>query len=312
MLLKREKSIIWLRCIATLLITNSHFTPLYPGRLSFLSFGGLFGNCLFFFISGYCLTNIRVSFPDWYFKRIRRIYLPYLLLLPFLLLSARPFFQNPFYILFPIKPYHFLPTIITLYPFYYLCVRLNQKGRLKLQYSFALAVAFQLLYYFLILDYENANMTEHYSVIGLSSYLIVMLLGGMLKLGYVPEALRNGRVTISGAAITFALYVLQSFIPLPGVFKILQWVLSIAFAFCVSAFCVSAFLIALEERLPTFPQVNRLSDMTLEIYMTQYLIIEPFSAERFPVGILLCVISIFAVADCLHKLTLFVQKRLKV
>ena len=303
---KKEKSIIWLRCIATLLITNSHFTRLYPGGFSFLSFGGLFGNSLFFLLSGYCLTNIRTSFPEWYFKRIKRLYLPYALLLPFLLLSAHPFFPTPLYILFPIEPFHFLPTIITLYPVYYLCLWLHQKGWLKLYHSLAFAVAFQLLYYFLILDYRNANMTQHYSVLGLTSYLIIMLLGGILKMDYVPKPLRDRRLLIPGAAVAFVFYVAQSFFPFSGVLKILQWILAIMFAFCVSAA-----LITFEERLPVFRLENRLADMTLEIYIVQQLIIGPFATENFPVGIILCVISIFAVACCLHEWTLFVERRLK-
>lgn len=44
-----------IRFIATLLITNSHYDKLYPQGFSFLSTGGMIGNALFFWVSGYTL-----------------------------------------------------------------------------------------------------------------------------------------------------------------------------------------------------------------------------------------------------------------
>lgn len=44
-----------IRFIATVLITNSHYDDLYPQGYSFLSTGGMIGNALFFWVSGYTL-----------------------------------------------------------------------------------------------------------------------------------------------------------------------------------------------------------------------------------------------------------------
>ena len=49
-------SIVYLRVIATFLITNSHFKNIWP--ISALASGGLLGDILFFAISGYCLSGI--------------------------------------------------------------------------------------------------------------------------------------------------------------------------------------------------------------------------------------------------------------
>lgn len=49
--------IIYLKAIATMLITNSHFDTIYP--ISQLSMGGSIGNSVFFWVSGYCLANIK-------------------------------------------------------------------------------------------------------------------------------------------------------------------------------------------------------------------------------------------------------------
>ena len=82
----RIHSISLLKCLAALLITNSHFNGLYPESISFLAFGGFFGNSLFFLVSGFLLSNCdKVVFPKWYTKRVLRIYLPYLIIIPFLL-----------------------------------------------------------------------------------------------------------------------------------------------------------------------------------------------------------------------------------
>ena len=63
-----------LRAIAACLITNAHYTGIYPTDV--IANGGLIGDVIFFAISGYCLCNVRLSFPRWYGKRIWRIVLP--------------------------------------------------------------------------------------------------------------------------------------------------------------------------------------------------------------------------------------------
>ena len=74
---ERNISIDLLKCFAALLITNSHMGLLY-GDYSFLATGGCIGDVLFFFCSGFTLflkpmEGVR-QFPDWYKRRINRIY----------------------------------------------------------------------------------------------------------------------------------------------------------------------------------------------------------------------------------------------
>lgn len=74
---ERNISIDLLKCFAALLITNSHMQLLY-GNYSFLATGGCIGDVLFFFCSGFTLflkpmEGIK-QFPDWYKRRINRIY----------------------------------------------------------------------------------------------------------------------------------------------------------------------------------------------------------------------------------------------
>ena len=49
-----------LRALAATLITNAHYTNVYP--ISIIANGGLLGDILFFAVSGFCLYNIKLKF----------------------------------------------------------------------------------------------------------------------------------------------------------------------------------------------------------------------------------------------------------
>lgn len=71
---QRDHSIDILKCIAAIIITNSHMELLY-GKYSVLATGGAIGDALFFFCSGYTLfLGKDGSFFNWYKRRINRIY----------------------------------------------------------------------------------------------------------------------------------------------------------------------------------------------------------------------------------------------
>lgn len=72
---RRDPSIDILKCLAALLITHSHMEILYPHHLTSLATGGAIGDVLFFFCSGYTLfLGQQRDFPNWYKRRINRIY----------------------------------------------------------------------------------------------------------------------------------------------------------------------------------------------------------------------------------------------
>lgn len=71
---RRDQSIDILKCLAALMITNSHMRLLY-GDYSILATGGAIGDVLFFFCSGYTLfLGKGDTFDNWYKRRINRIY----------------------------------------------------------------------------------------------------------------------------------------------------------------------------------------------------------------------------------------------
>ncbi len=76
---KKLYSLDLMKVIAVLMITNSHFVPLYKDvNVAFATFG-VQGNALFFFVSGFLLMKgwdkqQAVPFPDWCRNKYRRIF----------------------------------------------------------------------------------------------------------------------------------------------------------------------------------------------------------------------------------------------
>lgn len=74
----RIYSLDFLKVLATIFITNSHFIPLYEDVSPSLATFGVHGNALFFFVSGYLLMmgleKKHESFDNWFKKRIQRLW----------------------------------------------------------------------------------------------------------------------------------------------------------------------------------------------------------------------------------------------
>lgn len=76
----------FMKCMAAIMITNSHYTPLYEGYNTAFATLGVHGNALFFFVSGYFLLlsleqkNYDESFGKWYQQKIKRLWLPIIVL----------------------------------------------------------------------------------------------------------------------------------------------------------------------------------------------------------------------------------------
>lgn len=67
-------AIDWLKAFAVFLVMNSHMGMCYP-KIQFLATGGAIGDALFFFASGFTLfLGRKMSFDNWYKRRINRIY----------------------------------------------------------------------------------------------------------------------------------------------------------------------------------------------------------------------------------------------
>lgn len=67
-----------MKFVAVLMITNSHFLPLYQDVKPSLATFGVHGNALFFFITGFTLalsgSTMVETFDNWYKRRLKRIW----------------------------------------------------------------------------------------------------------------------------------------------------------------------------------------------------------------------------------------------
>ncbi len=72
---ERDIAIDIVKCVAVLLIINSHADVMYP-QMKMLATGGAIGDCLFLFCSGFTLLigGGNLSFSSYYKRRISRIY----------------------------------------------------------------------------------------------------------------------------------------------------------------------------------------------------------------------------------------------
>ena len=295
---RNNKAIVWLRCLAALLIINSHFGPLYPGRLSALAFGGVFGNCMFFALSAWCFAEISQPFPSWMAKRLVRLYVPFLIFFSLyaILFSRGELCLSAF--LLPVRRYHFIASIVTLYPVWYLAAYIHKRARLKYSHMLVIALAVQLLYFYLVLDYNNYYIYQHYNVFELISYLCVMLLGASLR---TEKFIGNRAVLIAMSAVAALVYLSMSVFRFPQWLTILRWYSSMAFVYGLSCLMLS-----MEDTLRECRPVSVIADMTLELYLVQEILISAFQRVLFPVNLLLCTVCIFALAYCLR----FVSEKL--
>ena len=298
----RSKAVDFLKCIAALLVINTHITVLYPPRLGFLAWGGFFANSIFFFVSGYCLTNVNRSFPKWYMRRFIRVYIPYLFMLPLLFFAGRLGGWNTVNIIMPFEEYHFIPTILMLYIVYYFLTKANQKTKIGYSAQLVILTTCAILYYIFIFDKVNGYILEHFTFIETISYLIPMLLGGMAKEGkWIKSKSISGILII----ITFALYVYQSFKGFPYQLKILQPCIGLFFSYALGSL-----LLSLEDKLPKIKIVEFVSAVTLECYLVQFISLDAFVNTGFPTNIVYHVICTLAAAYCLHWCSDIVVKRI--
>ncbi len=300
---KRILAVDYIKCLACLLILNSHIASLYPSFLKRLAFGGYFGNCLFFFCSGFLLTKISNSFPKWYGKKIVRVIIPYYIVLPLLFFDNRLDDLSIFNVIMPVKLYHFIPTILILYIAYYYSVKLNDYFKLKYQYIVAVFAVIGLLFFYFVYDYNNRDIYEHFTFLEINSYYITMLLGAMVRNNMTK--MRKWYVYIAGAVLSFGMYGYQSVFGFPKYLSIFQLTIGISFSYCIACFFV-----CIEEKLKHISIVDFISTVTLEAYIVHYFCIDAYAAIGFPTSWILFFISVIGIAYCIHFISENLSKKL--
>lgn len=311
--------IVLIRAVAAVVITNSHYTGVYPTDL--IANGGLLGDVLFFAVSGYCLANTKVPLKKWYIRRFIRIYIPvWIITLIYVLGGAYSIEDNKALIAAIFWPthWHFVASIILLYiPLYFVSryIEMNTRNYLK---TMLVTFIFQLILYFTVYDYSYYHIDSVYQPMIEFLFFQSMILGLHFRWRCKSNDCLNRKpspgILLLGIFL-FAIYFVSKILfvkyeQIAG-FQILNQVLLYCFLYVLFLLFMS-----LEKKLHTIQSskywtiIKFIADRTLEIYLVQYVILEHMKIGPFPINWLLLTISIIMAGSALRWLSQQLIKRI--
>ena len=296
-----------LRAMAACFITNAHYTGIYP--IDLIANGGLIGDILFFAVSGYCLYNVKTTFPKWYGKRIYRIYPPVLIMTAIYVILGFYSLDEHTAVWWFIYPtyYHFVASIVVLYIPFYIIMRICYLKERILLVMGVIAIAWAAVY-FTVYDKSYYHIDTVREPMIRFLFMECMLLGAWFRQN--DTKVRNKFeiwhpiATLVLFCVYFASKILFSHRANLASFQILNQIA--IFALLILIFISFAGLDNKLERLPVWIKkpISFVSSITLEIYVVQYVLIgliRPVSI--FPLNWILLTASILGSAFILHKVT---------
>ncbi len=319
--------IIWIRCLATLLITNSHYGSIYP--IGMLAKGGMIGDILFFAVSGYCLTNLRTGFAKWYAKRLGRImpavlfitvihtlfsryslsvYATYTQSTPLFGLCTALGIEYPTWLSWLLYPtnYHFVGSILVLYIPYYLILKHETTRRHLSWVMFGILEIYLALYVFAYdksIYHINAIQEPFVRFLFMES----MLLGAYFKINDAKLRTKGGilRYALCTAG-AFIMYISCTLLLQKGILHASLQIFSQLLIFLLLYFVMRSF-VCMDSALERAPKwislaVAFIASITLEIYLVQDWLIGIVRRSElvFPLNWLILTLMIFLFAVALH------------
>ena len=297
--------IVVLRALAACLITNSHYTGIYPTDM--IANGGLLGDVLFFAVSGYCLFNVKKSFPHWYGRRLVRVYTPVLLITAiYLILGFYAFDEGKQFLWWFVYPtgYHFVGSIVLLYiPFWF--VGRFEWLKNKLGWIIGLVALIYVGIYCIFYDksYYHIDNVREWMVKFL--FFESMLLGAYFRKN--EEKFQNKFhwwIPVITVIVFVAYFASKLFFSKYSAYS--DWQIVNQLLIFTLLFFVFWLFASLDEKLGKLPKAIKTSimfiaDMTLEIYVVQSVLINFIRPHfSFPLNWLLITASIIAAGFVLH------------
>lgn len=301
-----------MRFFATFLITNAHIEGLYPAGWKILSTGGALGNSLFFFCSGFALylSNRQIGFFPWLVRRITRIYPSlWLFMLITLLMGVRTY--SFWDIIIPV--FWFLQAILLFYILFYFTMRYLEKYLWQTVFFFA--ILFFITYLSLnhrqwIIEDIDGNSFLHWYF-----YYMIMLVGAIIaKFKQFREKTYKLKFLLMIVFFILIFYygvkvnILHTNTPIYNLQLLLPVFLGY---FSLSVFYLCKYLIA-KINTKMLSVVSFVSNLTLDIYIIQFVVIEYWGYYTFPIGFLGAIISIPLIAYILYKLSGYVTTCLRI
>lgn len=292
-----------LRTLAACLITNAHYTGIYPTDI--IANGGLIGDIIFFAVSGYCLFNIKKGFLKWYGKRLYRCYLPVIVIT--LIYWAVGFYnvgEKPLWWLVYPTNYHFVASIIILYIPYYFVVKIDAlKNRIPIIALAVLCVYLVVYVFFYDKSYYHIDTVREPMIRFL--FFESMLMGAWFRQNESKYIDKIKLKDILCLVLVFVLYFASKLIfskmgTLSG-FQIINQLLIYLLLFLVlRVFCgIAQKLDRMNGKVKK--AISYIAMITLEIYIVQYAIIDYLRPIfKFPINWLILTGSILCAAILLH------------
>lgn len=316
--------VIYLKALATILITNSHFDTIYP--ISQLSMGESIGNSIFFWVSGFCLSNIKsrgsivVDGGAWYLHRLWRIYLPCVVAV-----LINTFYRYMIYIATPnlkeilgniVNPtvgFWFVQAILVLYILYYITVRLLDNGTLSFKVVFITIGIIYTISYVLCVDKSYVSI-ERDSLFKWIYYFAVMMLGFYCKKMKRSNAQNKVGLLIVCSAMFVIFYGLQFVIKRCTVLLPFQFIIhveEVVFIYYITYLFenLESFFIEIKHKTAISKIADSLAKITLEIYLVQMVVID-LCAEHlaFPLSFVVAVVGIYVYAIIVNSISTQVRR----
>lgn len=304
-----------LRALAACIITNSHYVGVYPTDL--IANGGLFGDVIFFAVSGFCLTNVKNSFPKWYGKRLIRVFpAVFIISIIYILLGIhefQPTLQGVIdSFILPVK-YHFVSSIIILYIPFYIVMKV-EKLRENIPAVAGITALVWLAIYIFVYDKSYYHIDTVREPMIRFLFFFAMLLGAYFKDNL--EKYRNKKSIVSWILlpILFVAYFASKLI-----FSKVDSISNLQIANQIILFVLLAVtfrcFMSIDGWLENLPKwikaiITFVSGITLEIYLVQIGIIDKLNFLPFPLNWLLITSVIVLLAFILNKISSLVQKPL--
>ena len=302
--------VTFLRALAACFITNAHYTGIYPTDL--IANGGLVGDVLFFAVSGFCLCNVKFDlsvkgFARWYGKRIWRIY-PSVVVITAIYMALGAYKLDDergtfFWYVYPTN-YHFVASIMTLYIPYFFIMKTGLRNRLVAVMAGIGIVG--LIVYLTRYDRSFYHIDKVREPMIRFLFMESLLLGAWFRVN--DAKLRNvfkARYPVVTIALFFAYFASKLlFVKREELasLQILNW--GVVFVLLFFIFRTFDGLDARLEKAPTSFKhaIQFLSDLTLEIYVVQYVIVDVVRnwGLSFPLNWFVLTAIILGTAYALH------------
>ncbi len=302
----------YLRTIATILITNSHYSNIWP--IADLAAGRLLGNILFFATSGFCLFNVKENFGKWYLKRIVKIY-PVMIVFTLLAVLIGDYSlaggkDAVRLFLYPTN-YIFLIWLMLCYIVFYVVAWLSKKYDKTTEITLAVVLAAWILTYFIFTDKSVYHIDDVSKPFILFLYFSSMLIGALFK-KYLDKFNKIKIVNVVLLFVSLIVY-FGSKIAFSKIQSIVFWQIFNQLSILVVLYFMFAVFVGLEDCLKKIPNwINRavkfVAGITLHIYIVQFVLIRRLEGLVFPVNLFVTTAAILALACALYYAEYFIKK----